>query len=244
MVKVRKDLTGQKFGRLKVLYQIDDYIKPNGKHEARWHCICDCEEHNEVDVLGTHLKNGHTCSCGCYAKEVQRQNGLLTKNLILKEKQYNTYNLTGEYGVGYTTKGEEFYFDLEDYDKIKDYCWCISTNGYVVSNGITMHRLVMNPPLGMYVDHIRHKKYDNRKSELRIVTPTQNEINKVMQSNNTSNITGVSFHKASGLWFGYIKYQGKQVRKYANSKKQAIKFRKELEEEYFGQYSYNNSMKG
>ena len=65
-----------------------------------------------------------------------------------------------------------------------------------------------------------------------------------MQSNNTSNITGVSFHKASGLWFGYIKYQGKQVRKYSKNKEQAIKFRKELETEYFGQYSYDNSMKG
>lgn len=31
----------------------------------------------------------------------------------------NTYDLSGEYGIGYTTKGEEFWFDLEDYDKIK-----------------------------------------------------------------------------------------------------------------------------
>ena len=37
-------------------------------------------------------------------------------------KKYNTYDLSGEYGIGYTSKGEEFYFDLDDYDKIKDYC--------------------------------------------------------------------------------------------------------------------------
>ena len=46
-------------------------------------------------------------------------------------KKYNTYDLTGEYGIGYTSKDEEFYFDLEDYDKIKDYCWRITMQGYV-----------------------------------------------------------------------------------------------------------------
>ena len=40
--------------------------------------------------------------------------------------QQNVYDLSGEYGIGYTLKGEEFYFDLEDYDKIKDYCWHIN----------------------------------------------------------------------------------------------------------------------
>ena len=27
-------------------------------------------------------------------------------------KKYNNYDLTGEYGIGYTFKNEEFYFDL------------------------------------------------------------------------------------------------------------------------------------
>ena len=29
-------------------------------------------------------------------------------------KQYNNYDLSGEYGIGYLFNGEEFYFDLED----------------------------------------------------------------------------------------------------------------------------------
>ena len=37
--------------------------------------------------------------------------------------QQNVYDLSGEYGIGYTLKGEPFWFDLEDYDLIKDYCW-------------------------------------------------------------------------------------------------------------------------
>ena len=39
-------------------------------------------------------------------------------------KKYNKYDLSGEYGIGWTSNtNQEFYFDLEDYDKIKDYCW-------------------------------------------------------------------------------------------------------------------------
>lgn len=44
-------------------------------------------------------------------------------------KKYNKY-LTdledehGLYGIGYcSNSGTEFYFDMQDYDVIKDYCW-------------------------------------------------------------------------------------------------------------------------
>ena len=77
---------------------------------------------------------------------------------------------------------------------------------------------------------------------MRIVNATQNGINKGVQSNNTSGVPGVSFHKGSQKWFGYIKLDGQQIRKYANSKDEAIKLRRQLEEQYFGEYSYTNSI--
>lgn len=242
MVRVKEDLTGQIFGRLIVLQQTDDYVKPSGKHEARWLCECNCGNPELIAVTGIALKSNHTQSCGCLAKEAQRNNGRLTTNLIFNQKKYNNYDLSGEYGVGFTSNGEEFYFDLEDYDKIKNYCWYITKNGYVASNGVYLHVLIMCPKDGEMVDHIKHKKYDNRKSEMRIVNATQNGINKGLQSNNTSGVPGVSFHKGSQMWFGYIKLHGKQIRKYANSKDEAIELRRKLEEQYFGNYSYNNSM--
>ena len=62
-----KDLTGQKFNRLTVLYR-------NGSSggKARWRCKCDCG--NEKDVIGQYLRNGHTKSCGCLQKEKAKQN--------------------------------------------------------------------------------------------------------------------------------------------------------------------------
>ena len=38
----------------------------------------------------------------------------------LYHKKYNTYDLSGEYGIGYSNSGKEFYFDLDDYDLIKE----------------------------------------------------------------------------------------------------------------------------
>ena len=180
----------------------------------------------------------------CFQREVQIKNGLNTSNLIPNLKLFNNYDLTGEYGIGYTNKGEKFYFDLEDYNIIKEYCWLINNDGYVISNNVYLHDLIMNPSDGLLVDHVRHKKFDNRKSELRLVTATQNAINRCLQSNNTSGTTGVSFHKKSGRWFAHIKVNKKQKRIYANSKEEAIVIRKKLEDKYFGEYSYDNSIKG
>ena len=58
----REDLTGRKFGKLSVLYAVDDYVSPKGLRMSKWHCICECGK--EKDVLGMSLKNGDTKSCG------------------------------------------------------------------------------------------------------------------------------------------------------------------------------------
>lgn len=34
VVKVKEDLTSQRFGSLVVIRQVEDYVKPSGKHEA------------------------------------------------------------------------------------------------------------------------------------------------------------------------------------------------------------------
>lgn len=60
---VKRDLAGQKFGRLTVLYELPE--RKNGK--IQWRCRCDCG--SEKDVLSTSLTSGHTQSCGCLQKE-------------------------------------------------------------------------------------------------------------------------------------------------------------------------------
>lgn len=84
MVKVKNDLTGKVFGKLTVMYQVEDYICPRtGKHCAKWHCICSCNEHNEIDVMATSLTGGNTRSCGCIKKFKDEE-----YSFTLEEKSY------------------------------------------------------------------------------------------------------------------------------------------------------------
>lgn len=196
------DLTGQRFGKLLVLERAENYRQPSGQIKTQWLCKCDCG--NNAIIRGEYLKSGHTQSCGCYTKEV---------NSII-HKKYNNYNLSNEYGIGYDSNGNEFYFDLEDYDLIKKYCWN-NSQGYIRGNcnTIMMHRLVLGVDNSdVLVDHINHQTNDNRKSNLRAVTPSQNQMNKKMLINNTSGVTGVIYSKrntnlpwVAQLWHGNTK---------------------------------------
>jgi len=108
-----------------------------------WLCECQCENKTHKTIYGHNLVNGKSKSCGCINKES-------IKNIGYNNKKYNTYNLSGEFGIGYTLKGQEFYFDLEDYNKIKDYCWSINNRGYLearnklTNKSLFMHNLVIN----------------------------------------------------------------------------------------------------
>ena len=63
-----QDLTGQRFGKLKVIERIESYISPSGYKYTMWRCQCDCG--NFINVRTTDLKNNHTQSCGCLHKEM------------------------------------------------------------------------------------------------------------------------------------------------------------------------------
>jgi len=152
------DLTGQKFGKLTVI-QKSDQIASNGT--PKWICKCDCGNISVVER--SNLKRGSVKSCG-------------------KCRVYNTYDLESkEYGIGYTSDGKEFYFDKEDYDLISQYNWSVTGSGYLFNSKqgtILMHRLIMNAPDHLMVDHINHNILDNRKENLRLCNASQNNINK------------------------------------------------------------------
>lgn len=236
------DLTGKKFGRLTVIRRVEDYVFPSGQRKAQWLCECSCEDHNEIIALGCNLTSGNTQSCGCLQKELASA----------ACKRYNKYDLSGEYGIGYTLKDEEFYFDLDDYDLIKDHCWHITKRGYVATrdenkNGgrISLHRLVMGFPDKCFdIDHIHGKqsRNDNRRSNLRIVTRSQNNMNSALSKNNTSGVTGVIFNKNTGKWSAsiMINYNSIYLESF-DSFENAVNARMQAEEKYYGEFAYNNS---
>ena len=233
--------SNQKFGRLTTVCQTESYISKSGRKYKKWLCRCDCG--NEVIVFEDNLKYNKTTSCGCYQKEVAAT--MQTLEFIeyrrKKIKKYNVYDLTGEYGIGYTSKGEEFYFDLEDYDLISGYCWCINNAGYCCARDcdnkkvIYMHRLIINNC--EHIDHINHRKHDNRKQNIRSVNPTENAMNR-------ENVVGVFYDNAKQKWKAKIQLYHKVVNLGSfDCFEDALSARKIGEEKYFGEYSYDNSIK-
>ena len=224
------DLTGLKFGRLTVIRKAEN---PSEAH-IKWLCECECG--NFITTRGTSLRSGITKSCGCLVSDKVRE-------LNKANRKYNTYDLSGNYGIGYASNtNEPFYFDLEDYDKIKDYCWYSNSDGYLCSREnnkeINMHRFIMNENNpDIEVDHFNRDRKDNRKKNLRSLTREHNNWNKGLQTNNESGVTGVRFNKKAQKWVAYI------MRKHLgtfNNFEDAVKARERAERKYFGEYSYNN----
>ncbi len=231
MVKVKIDLTNKKFGALTVISQVEDYVKKSGKKLAQWRCQCDCG--NFKNVIGDRLKSGDITSCGCGIYRHQ------------KSKKYNTYDLTGEYGICYAhNTNNPIYFDLEDYDLIKDLCWSEDKNsGYAKARSsdneyFLMHRLVTHFEYDI-VDHINRQKLDNRKINLRNATKQINSLNKNKPiSTNTSGFTGVRLDPRTNKWIASICVNNKT--KYLGTfidKKDAIKCRLKAEKLYFKEFA-------
>ena len=61
-------LTGDEYGRLKVIGPADDYVSPHGRHQPQWLCTCECGK--LLVVRGDSLRSGNTQSCGCLRDEL------------------------------------------------------------------------------------------------------------------------------------------------------------------------------
>lgn len=227
------DLTGQKFGRLTVLYRVESAKDGHSK----WHCKCVCG--NEVDVQSNNLKCGVTQSCGCYKKEISYKCNI----------ESNEYNIINDYIVVKTSSGVVFFIDKDDEWVLKDYCWHVNGGGRIQSHmrgknsEITvLHRLIMNCPEDMVVDHINGNPLDNRRCNLRIVTQQQNAMNHKIRLDNTSGTTGVCFNKRNKKWAAHINFNNESIHiGYFDNFEDAVAARKSAEEKYFGEYSYDNS---
>jgi len=76
----------------------------------------------------------------------------------------------------------------------------------------SMHRVIMNPPRDLLVDHRNCDSLDNRRANLRLATHAQNSYNKQKTKAKTSSrFIGVSLDKSRGLWAPRISYQGKKI---------------------------------
>lgn len=128
------------------------------------------------------------------------------KNLIIHHEEFAQIELRNVYGeiVGYAA------IDLDDVDRCSKYKWHIKRSrntSYAITTinekeKIFLHRLILDYQGSMDVDHINLDGLDNRKSNLRIVSHSENIAN--------NNKTGVK-QVPSGKWQASICYKYKTI---------------------------------
>lgn len=212
------DLTGQKFGKLTVIKRAEN----NAKHgEIQWICKCDCG--NIVTVIGKLLRNGEVKSCGCL------------------KRNFNHYEIKDNICIATMSTGVKHIFDAEDYEKVKNISWFLTHKGYIYGiynkKQIFIHQLITDFKYPM-IDHKNGNKLDNRKSNLRPATKSQNAMNRHSRKSNKSGYLGVYWDKDRNKWVAKIGINRKTLNLGAYIHiDDAVKARLKAEKIYFKEFA-------
>lgn len=216
------DLTGQTFGKWKVLSLYDK----DHRGEYMWNCECECGTISNIH--SSHLRRGHSTRC-----------------IRCNTRRY--FNRDG-YMVGLTRKNQEFYFSIEDLEVVGEYPWSIDSCGYatttVKGKTVRFHKLIIESN-GLEVDHINSIKIDNRRENLRITTHECNTQNQSKQKRITSSkYKGVAWYKRDSKWRVSIKHKNKNYHLgYFINEDDAAKAYNVKAIELFGEYSKLNKIR-
>lgn len=142
------------------------------------------------------------------------------------------------------TKGQFVKVDNEDFDRLKNINWNLSSSNYAINNTYgLMHRFILGVPEGIEVDHVYHDTLDNRKAKLRLSTRGQNMYN-TKPRKATSKYKGVCWDKENGLWESQITINYKKIKigRYRTEEEAAEAYDKKAVE-LFGEFACLNLSK-
>lgn len=114
--------------------------------------------------------------------------------------------------------GKSAIVDAADYDWLDRFKWYYDDHGYAATcvvgehgpKQIRMHRLLMPKKAGLMTDHINRNKLDNRRSNLRYVTASDNVRNRGLRKSNVSGFNCVSPSGSKARpWKARIKFNGR-----------------------------------
>ena len=108
---IKRELTGQKFGRLTVKEKVG-----SKNQKTVWLCECECGQ--ETEVVTNKLTSGHTKSCGCYRNEFGVVHGMINHSAYntWKSMMARCYNENHTYYSYYGGKGITVCDEWHDFD--------------------------------------------------------------------------------------------------------------------------------
>ena len=147
------------------------------------------------------------------------------------------------------TRGQNAIVDDEDHEWLSQWKWgVLDHRGYAVrknskGKATWMHRLIINAPNGMQVDHINGDTLDNRRANLRLVTSQQNRMNQRLRSDNKTGYKGVFIKKKTGKYTAKIQC-GNVIRNLGcfTSAHDAARAYNKAARDLFGEYAYLNNV--
>ena len=202
---------GMEFGRLTILYVDEDSKVDEGGNKiwpSQWKYVCKClyDDCPNVSVAKRNLITGGVRSCGCLRRE----------RSPAKNRKRNPIEDCGDYIKVFFFNKDHGYFiiDKEDYGKIANYCWhrkssknsfyALSSKNKHQAKTMRVHQIICPCEEGFMPDHKDGDGLNNRKSNLRQATRSQNNMNVGIRANNSSGQTGVAYREKYNKWEAYI----------------------------------------
>lgn len=124
--------------------------------------------------------------------------------------------LAGKRGAGKYAIVDDDVYEQHKYRKWfyspQGYAWAYDySNGWKNAPAQLLHRLVLAAPLGLTVDHRDRDGLNNQRSNLRIATYSQQNLNQRLRADNTSGHRGIYWEPRRNCWRVCINYQRKQI---------------------------------
>jgi hypothetical protein len=142
------------------------------------------------------------------------------------------------------TRGLHALVDAEDYEWLNQHRWHASpATGHSTvyakrstrHGSVFMHRMIMQPPKGMVVDHINGNGLDNRRCNLRICTRQENAQNRRKHVDGKSRFIGVS--PCGNKWQAFV---GHEYVGHFDDEVEAAKARDRKAIEMYGEHAWLN----
>lgn len=148
-----------------------------------------------------------------------------------------------------TINSRDVLVDESDMEMLAAYRWrfvgryiASTKRGASKETTLLLHRVIMNAPKGVEVDHINGNPFDNRRCNLRFATRMQNEQNaRKISKPCTSRYKGIYWNKRKKRWHAQIRVNRVRVH-LGMFKDEEVAARKydEAARRYFGEYARCN----